>query len=346
MEKIILTIKENWKDPVWSKVIASIIIVVGGFLITSLYSLGKSLITEIPFEEVFSEAFIFLNSDIEVKLWLVILLALFYIILIIKPIILLLNEIITKLIYPRKESTVTIIELPRPTEYSTSLFHYRMAGAFPGVRGVKWFDNPKVATKRLEILLQEPLRFSEGSIEAESDPIWWFRGGNALNIEKFKKIGSHKVLINFDQLKIKRIAACKGDSYFKDFVYVEVEGEGQTGLYNHSVEDIQRHIDTFGYSWEEYGLIKNRFGWTTPIRREDYDDGATVIRGEVRNAMGADLRIRYLSTYNFIIAAKGSPYNSRRFDQESEEYLNGILKGEIHADAFFEFLNGFKKQKQ
>lgn len=346
MKKLILTIKENWIDPVWSKVIATVIIAVAGFIITSLFSLSKSLITDIPFEDVFSEAFIFFNSDIEVKLWLVILLALVYIILIIKPIILLLNEINTKLINPRKETTITFKESPRATEHSTSFFHYRMAGAFPGVRGVKWFDNPKVATKRLEILLQEPLRFSEGSREAESDPIWWFRGDSALNIENFKKIGSKKVLINFDQLKIKRIAACQGDSYYKDFVYVEVEGENQTGLYNHSSEDIQRHIETFGYSWEEYGLIKNRFGWTTPIRREDYDDGATVIRGEVRNAMGADLRIRYLTTYNFIVAAKGSPYNSRRFDQESKEYLNGILKGELQPDAFFEFLNGFKKYEQ
>lgn len=346
MKKLILTINENWKDPVWSNVIATIIIAVGGFIITSLFSLAKSLITDIPFEDVFSEAFIFLNSDIEVKLWLVVLLALVYIILIIKPIILLLNEITAKRINPRKETTITFKELPSATEDSTSFFHYRMASAFPGIRGVKWFDDPKVATKRLAILLQEPLNFSAGSREAESDPIWWFRGGGALCIEKFKKNGSKKVLMNFDQLVIKRIAAFKGDSYYKDFVYVEVEGENQTGLYNHTPADIQRHIDTFGYSWEEYGLIKNRFGWTTPIRREEYDDGATVIRGKVRNAMDADLRVRYLSTYNFIIAAKGSPYNSRKFDRESKEYLNGILRGEVQPEALFEFLNGFEKYEQ
>lgn len=346
MKRLILTIKENWKDPVWSKVIAAVIITVGGFILTTLYSLIKSLISEVSFKNVLSEVYLYLSNDISINLWILIILILIYLSLIFKPIITFFNQIIAKLKNPRKETTETPKEHPRATEHSTSLFHYRMAGAFPGVRGIKWFDNPKTATKRLAILLQEPLRFSSGSREAEGDPIWWFRGGSALFIEKFTKVGSKKVLMNFDQLKIKRIAACQGDSYYKDFVYVEVEGEKQTGLYNHTKDDIQRHIDSFGYSWEEYGLIKNRLGWTTPIRREDYDDGATVIRGEVRNAMDAELRVRYLSTYNFIIAAKGSPYNSRKFDRESKTYLNGILKGEIEPDAFFEFLNGFEKYEQ
>lgn len=346
MKRLILTIKENWKDPVWSKVIAAVIIAVGGFILTTLYSLVKSLISNVSFDSVLREVYAFFSSDINIKLWLLIVFVFVYFTLIFKPILTFFNQIVKRIKSPRKETEETPKELPRATEHSTSLFHYRMAGAFPGVRGVKWFDNPKVATKRLEILLQEPLRFSSGSREAEGDPIWWFRGGSAMFIEKFKRIGSKKVLMNFDQLKIKRIAACQGDSYYKDFVYVEVEGEKQTGLYNHTKEDIQRHIDSFGYSWEEYGLIKNRLGWTTPIRREDYDDGATVIRGEVRNAMDAQLRVRYLSTYNFIIAAKGSPYNSRKFDRDSKTYLNGILKGEVEPKTFFEFLEGFEKHEQ
>ncbi len=349
MKRLILTIKENWKDPVWSKVIAAVIIAVGGFILTTLYSLVKSLISNVSFDNVLSEVYAFFCSDISIKLWIVIVFVFVYLTLIFKPIISFFNQIVTKLKSPRIEAEETeesTAELPIATEHSTSLFHYRMAGAFPGVRGIKWFDNSKVATKRLAILLQEPLRFSSGYREAEVDPIWWFRGGSAQFIEKFKRVGSKKVLMNFDQLKIKRIAACQGDSYYKDFVYVEVEGEKQTGLYNHTKEDIQRHIDSFGYSCEEYGLIKNRLGWATPIRREDYDDGATVIRGEVRNAMDAKLRVRYLSTYNFIIAAKGSPYNSRMFDRDSKTYLNAILKGEVEPDAFFEFLKGFEKHEQ
>ncbi|MFV0198151.1 hypothetical protein OBK01_08060 [Empedobacter falsenii] len=346
MKRIILTIKENWNDPVWSKVISAVIIAVAGFILTTLYSLVKSLISGLTFDNVLREVYTFFSSDISINLWVLIALIFIYFTLIFKPLITLCNQIVIKLENPRKVAEESQQESPRATEHSTSLFHYRMAGAFPGVRGVKWFEDAKTATKRLEILMQEPLRFSNGSMEAESDPIWWFRGGSALFIKKFKRLGSKKVLLNIDQLKIKRIAAYQGDSYYKDFVYVEVEGEEQTGLHNYTKEDIQRHIDTFGYSWEEYGLIKNRFGWTKPIRREDYDDGATVIRGKVRNAMNAKLRVRYLTTYNFIIAAKGSPYNSSKFDRESKTYLNGILKGKIEPDVFFEFLKTFEKHEQ
>ena len=237
-------------------------------------------------------------------------------------------------------------ELPRATEHSTSLFYQRMASAFPGVREITWFDNPKIAVQRLMILLREPLKFGSGSHDCEPDPFWWFRGGSALFIEKFKKTGRRKVLMNIDQLKIKRIAAYHGDSYYKDFVYVEVEAEKQTGLYNIKQEDVQRHIDNFGYSWEEYGLIKNWLGWKTPIRREDYDDGATVIRRKVKDDINAELRVRYISKYNFIIAAKGSPYNSHKFSRDSKLYLDGILKGEIKEEDFFNFLKGFQKHEQ
>lgn len=301
---------------------------------------------DVSFDNALSEIYVYFTNDISVKLWIVIVLALVYLTLIFKPLVAFFEQLSNKIKSPKKETIEILKEPPRATEHSTPLFNYRMAGAFPGVRGIKWFDNPKVATKRLAILLQEPLRFRSGSREAEGDPIWWFRGGSALFIERFKKVGSRKVLMNFDQLKIKRIAACQGDFYYKDFVYVEVEGEEQTGLYNHTKDDIQRHIDNIGFSCEEYGLIKNRLGWTTPIRREDYDDGATVVRGEVRNATDAELRVRYLSNYNFIIAAKGSPYNSMKFARESKTYLNGILKGEVEPDAFFEFLKGFEKYEQ
>lgn len=343
MKRIILNIKENWKDPVWSKVISAVIIAIGGFILTTLYSLINSLISGLSIVNVISQVYAFFSSEISIKIWILIIIVFVYFTLIFQQLITFFNQIATK---PIKEIEETYQEPPRATEHSTSLFHYRMAGAFPGVRGIQWFDNAKIATKRLTILLQKPLMYSDGSIEAEVDPIWWFRAGSALCIEKFERIASKKVLMNIKQLRIKRIAAYQGDSYYKDFVYVEVEGENQTGLYNFSKEDIQRHIDSFGYSCEEYGLIKNRFGWTTPIRREDYDDGATVIRGEVRNTKDAKLRVRYLSTYNFIIAAKGSPYNSKKFDRESKTYLEEILKGEIAPEDFFEFLKTFDKYEQ
>lgn len=100
-----------------------------------------------------------------------------------------------------------------------------------------------------------------------------------------------------------------------------------------------------GYSWEEYGIIKNKIGWQIPIRREDYDDGATVINGKVIDALDAKLRTRYLTEYNFIIAAKGSPYNSQRFDRHSKNLFNGILRNTIAPEQLFDFLKGFKKNE-
>ncbi len=347
MNKLILAIKENWKDPVWSKVIAAGIISVAGFILTTLYSLIKSLFTKISFGDALNEVGTFLNKNIDLKVWLIIALSVLYMILVFNQFTSLIKNIFIKLKSPRtKTKEPTEPEVPRATEHSTSLFYQRMASAFPGIREVTWIENPKDATNRLEILLQKPLRFKSDLGEFESDPIWWFRGSSALYIELFKKLGSRKILMNFDQLKIRRIAAYHDDSYYKNFVYVEVEGEKQTGLYNLTEEDIQRHIDKFGYSREEYGLIKNKLGWKTPIRRENHDDGATVIKGKVRDIKNAELRVRYISQYNFIIAAKGSPYNSRKFDRNSENYLNGILKGEVDPNEFFEFLKGFQKHEQ
>lgn len=347
MKKLILTIKENWKDPVWSKVIATVIISISGFLIANIYALIKYLFLKISFEDTFQKIIEWLSNDIKLELWIVIILVAIYIVLISKSIVKFIGDIKSNIkVSKNKAIQQEDTKLPRATKHSTSLFYQRMASAFPGVRDITWFDNPKVATNRLMILLKEPLKYSSGGHECESDPIWWFRGGSALFIEKFIKTGRKKVLMYIYQLKIKRIAAYHGNSYYKDFVYVETEGEKQTGLYKLKPEDIKRHIDNFGYSWEEYGLIKNWLGWKTPIRREDYDDGATVIRGKVKDAINAELRVRYISKYNFIIAAKGSPYNSHKFSRESKMYLDGILKGEIKEEDFFNFLKGFQKHEQ
>jgi hypothetical protein len=101
-------------------------------------------------------------------------------------------------------------------------------------------------------------------------------------------------------------------------------------------EDINKHIETFGYSWEEYGLLGKKL-----IRREEYDDGAIVINGEIVDASNAELRVRYLSDYNFIIAAQQSPYSSNKFERESEDMFNDLLKGKMTAESFFEYLDTF-----
>lgn len=346
MKKILLILKENWEDPVWSKVIAAGIISISGIILTSAYSIIVSVYYSIPFDEVLNGILKALNKGLEVKIWLLSLFIIFYLFLTLPPFLELVRNIFTKVRNRKNQNGVTTNqESPSAPRHTTTFFHQRMASAFPGIRDVTWFENPKEAINRLEELLKEPIKFEPKYADFESRPIWWFRGGSALYIEEFKRIGffGRKVLMNSDRLKIKRIAAYQGASYYKDFVYVEVEGEKQSGIYNFDEEDIKRRIDLRGYSWEEYGVIENWIGWKTPITREEYDDGARVVNGKVKDAMDAKLRTRYLSDYNFIIAAKGSPYNSLKFNKYSESYFNRILKNEIKPDEFFEFLKGFKK---
>ena len=344
MDKWIEKIKEYWKDPVWSKVIATGIIFIIGTLLTSLYALFQSIFSKISFIDTFKSIRDFLATDANLPLWTLVLIGIVFLIITLKPISSFIKEISKKI---RKPKTIKPKEeIPNATEHSTVLFSYRMAKAFPGLRDLAWFNEPAEAIERLQLLLKEPLRFKNGSMECETDPIWWFRGHSASFIYKFEKIGCKKVLMNIDQLKIKRIAAFHSNSYYRDFVYVETFGEKQTGLYDLTQEDINRQIGDFGYSWEEYGLIKFLHFWKKPIRREHYDDGATVIRGKVVGADDAKLRVRYITDYNFIIAAKGSPYNSTKFDRESKRYLDGILTNKVEFKDFFDFMQTLTKNER
>ena len=67
-----------------------------------------------------------------------------------------------------------------------------------------------------------------------------------------------------------------------------------------------------------------------------------MIRGKVRGDLNMELRVRFISGYNFIIVAKGSPYISDKFCRLSKDYLDGILKNTTDPNDFFEFLKGFK----
>lgn len=93
----------------------------------------------------------------------------------------------------------------KATEESTVFFARRMAEAFPGVRGVCEFSDRKEINKRLSILLQAPLKFEQGLDRADTDPVWFFRAGAAEDIKSFLRIGNNKVLMNTDELLIKRI---------------------------------------------------------------------------------------------------------------------------------------------
>ena len=201
---------------------------------------------------------------------------------------------------------------------STAFFAERFKEAFPGIRQLEVFDSEREIEQRITVLLKEPLTFSNGH------PIWWWRGGN-LQIESFRSQGGGIFLMDSDELKISRIVAVPGSTYRRSFVYVRTDGMEPTGLYkiNPSVRD--EFVRENGYDYEEYGLFDNK----TPITRACYDDGAASIDGKIVTVSGkTELRVRYTTPYNFIIAANGSPINNPEFDETLVDSLNQALRGD------------------
>lgn len=206
---------------------------------------------------------------------------------------------------------------PLMKEDSTTFFYKRFCSAFPGVRSISWFNSAE-AIERLSILLKKPLDFQDGS------PIWWWRSGD-LHIQDFQKIGEDLALMDSQELKIKRIAAVYSGSYYQSFVYVEVEPMSPSGLYE---IDIDSEVEYWGYCREEFAIFNGIF-----IKREEYDDNAAVIDGKPVNLHGkAELRIRYLTPYNFIIAPHNSPINNPAYDKRRNDCLNEMIKGEKNIE--------------
>lgn len=333
-----------WKDPVWSKVIAAGLI----FILSQVIIWIWSIIAKIPFFSVYMIISNWGSMLITINLWTII----FYLVCLI------ILLIIARIIYPR----IIIIKVKRtiknprnkskyvhqeqkdekPTisEESTVFFHHRICEAFPGVNYLEWFNSPREAINRLQILLKPPTKFEKVlGDRITSDPIWWFRGYEALFIENFKRISKSKCLINYDECEIEKIAVYRGSSYFRDFVYVQCKPEKPIGLYKHDKSGIQKSFEERGKYFEEYGLYKNR-----PITRQEYDDGAALIKGKVVNVIGnTELRVRSLTKYNFIIAAKFSPYNCDEMNHNSLEYFKFLLNGKIKIEEFINWTKNWPK---
>lgn len=235
----------------------------------------------------------------------------------------------------------------KATEESTVFFARRMAEAFPGVRGVCEFSDRKEINKRLSILLQAPLKFEQGLDRADTDPVWFFRAGAAEDIKLFLKIGNNKVLMNTDELLIKRIVVYRDSGrYYGQYVYVEVEADKPCGCYSHNEDTMKYMVDKRGYYDEEFAVFKP--SWYLPerkITRQEYDDGSAMVNGKPMRLHGrAELRLRYLTSYNFILAAKFSPFNCHEFDRTSGEYFKGMLNGTISVKQFDEYMMVFPKR--
>jgi len=216
----------------------------------------------------------------------------------------------------------------------TVFFSRRIAKSFPGIRGLKWFKNPKEATDRLELLLKKPLTFEKSlGYGVTSDPIWWSRGYSDLPITHFERLSETKCLIDSEELEIDKIAVYHSMAYWQCVVYVQVNGEEPIGLYSQTEKNIKDIIQRRGYYDEEYGLYDG-----IPITRSCYDDGAAVIDGKVTDTSGAKLRVRYIGQYNFIIASKFSPIACNEFEEYSETAFNDILRGKLRFEDMLKFI--------
>ncbi|MCG8517287.1 MAG: hypothetical protein MI794_04765 [Pseudomonadales bacterium] len=204
---------------------------------------------------------------------------------------------------------------------SASFFAERFSTAFPGVRKPSVYDGNK-AVKRLEPLLAKPLVFKNG--DGYTTPIWWWRDGN-LQIYNFKVLSRTLVLINSMEIQVNRIVAVPGRQYFRSFVYLEAKPMKPARPKDWNDERWQGCLDLSGYVREEYAVYKKKH----MISRAEYDDNAAFIRGKIRK-LGKDveLRERYLTPFNMVIAPHLSPINNTDFDSELVDILNGILREE------------------
>ena len=208
---------------------------------------------------------------------------------------------------------------------STSFFDFRIRSAFPGIRGLQIFDNPKICVDRLKILLREPL-----SSSYLKSPIWYFRGSSCLDVPSFHRLSETKCLMGIDEYEIEKIGVYISDSYYRDFIYIQTKPDKPSGAYTYQNQNYYNSYQSFGYYCEEFGLYDN-----IPITRQEYDDGAAVINGKVIPSNGRfKLRVRYLTPYNFVICAQFHPFNSNYGDTITKQYLDGILKGTYSIEEF------------
>ena len=238
------------------------------------------------------------------------------------------------------------VQVDRFGNYTISIgpgvfFANRVSAAFPGIRDLYWFTDGKQALDRLQILLRAPLTF-ENTVGHATSPnrIWWWRAGCCAPISVFRRLSDTKCLMDIHELEISKIAVYHRERYYHTFVYVEVSPDLPTELYPSDEAVIRHRIEAIGYASEEYGLFQN-----IPITRECYDDGAAVIDGVVVDLSGGELRVRYLSRYNFLIASQLSSINSHEFDTLSEPLLADMLSGQDRLEELCTVLQRLPRHK-
>ena len=220
---------------------------------------------------------------------------------------------------PERKPTELPRKPPRLGKATIIEFSRRFSYAFPGLRGVQWLEDENAIGQRLGVLLRQPLAYDKGHVA------WWWRGHRNLQVESFEQVEGQHFLMDGYELNISRIAAVNmRDAYYRKWLYVETDASDPTGLYA-ARENEASAVEELGYDWEEFGLVDG----TLPVTRGEFDDGATLVDGTPVIIKGrVELRTRYITPYNFLLAPKFSPINNHDFDGLLEDLLNAMLQGE------------------
>jgi hypothetical protein len=218
---------------------------------------------------------------------------------------------------------------------TTDFFERRFASAFPGLRKPTWFYR-KEAVSRLLTLLRDPLVFKSGK-SSWIKPIWWWSDGNS-DITKCKKIGKTKLLMDCYELDIDKICAVYHRSSERMFVYVQTKAMKPTGLYGKQIPNIEEYDDLL-FHREEYGLYKKKL-----MTRQEFDDGATVINRKLVNTMSiAELRVRFITPFIFLIAPNESIVNNNDFDEVLEDYIRNLLISKATPEQLVDHIFNLEK---
>lgn len=209
---------------------------------------------------------------------------------------------------------------------STSYFDMRLKQSFPDapINQLMRIDG-KEAVDRLDFLFSDYKEFTN------NDYIWWFRGSDNA-IHHYQRVNDTKIILDGSLYEISSIFIYSAQAYYRSFIYFSISPEELTGLY--PTLNIQQTIKEFGYAWEEYGIYKGRL-----IKNNDYYNGATLIDGSPKQLNGeAEIITHYVSDYNFLLAAGGSPYSSEALRRVLPDLMNSILMGQHSLDYI---LNNF-----
>jgi class 3 adenylate cyclase len=252
--------------------------------------------------------------------------------------------------FDEKPANTSLLDRPKPSSlveeatraplserkyYSScaDFFSDRFSASFPGMQNiVSWFSDREEIAMRLDRLLAQPLKIDDYS------PIWWFRGLSTNSVNRFSRLSSRIWLLNNAELQIERVAAVDDSAYWRRFVYVEVSEVSPIGEIDQS--EIAHRQKAWGFCPEELCLFRGRY-----LRREFFDDGAGEVDGRIVDFNGeAELRIRYLTRYNFLISGQDSSINNTAFDQRLEAVMNGLLLGSGTVEDIVQEVQKLPKQ--